>query len=96
MTKRTRGNHTAAFQAKVALAAVKGEKTLAGLTSCFDFHPNQITNGKAQFLHGGAGREQSARPKLGRVMLGEKSLVRAQSPPVARFSMADMVAATRG
>jgi transposase len=36
MTKRTRRNHSPAFKAKVALAAVKGEKTLAELAQQFD------------------------------------------------------------
>ena len=40
MTKRTRRNHSPAFKAKVALAAVKGEKTLAELAQQFDVHPN--------------------------------------------------------
>ena len=43
MTKRPRRNHTPAFKAKVALAAIKGEKTLAELAQQFDVHPNQIT-----------------------------------------------------
>ena len=55
MTKRTRRNHTPAFKAKVALAAVKGEKTLAELAQQFDIHPNQITNWKARLLEGAVG-----------------------------------------
>ncbi len=50
MTKRTRRNHTPAFKAKVALAAIKGEKTLAELAQQFDVHPNQITQWKGQLL----------------------------------------------
>ena len=53
MTRRPRRNHTAAFEAKVALAAVKGDRTLAQLAEQFDVHPNQITSWKAQ-LEGGA------------------------------------------
>ena len=50
MSMRPRRNHTAAFKAKVALAAVKGEKTLAELAEQFDIHPNQITQWKSQLL----------------------------------------------
>ena len=53
MTRRPRRNHAPAFKARVALAAVKGEKTLAELAQQFDVHPNQITTWKAQ-LEGGA------------------------------------------
>lgn len=53
MSRRARRNHTAAFKAKVALAAVKGDRTLAQLAEQFDVHPNQITSWKAQ-LEGGA------------------------------------------
>jgi transposase len=55
MTKRPRRNHTAAFKAKVALAAVKGDRTLADLAQQFDVHPNQITTWKGQLLEGAAG-----------------------------------------
>jgi hypothetical protein len=40
MSKRPRRNHTASFKVKVALAAVKGEKTLAQLAQQLDVHPN--------------------------------------------------------
>ena len=50
MKRRARRNHTAAFKAKVALAAFKGDKTLAELAQMFDVHPNQITAWKAQLL----------------------------------------------
>ena len=42
MSKRPRRNHSPAFKAKVALAAVKGEKTLAELERQYDVHPNLI------------------------------------------------------
>jgi transposase len=50
MTKRTRRTHNPAFKAKVALAAIKGEKTLAELAQQFDVHANQITAWKAQLV----------------------------------------------
>jgi transposase len=55
MTKRTRRNHAPALKAKVALAAIKGEKTLAELAQQFDVHPNLITQWKSQLLEGAAG-----------------------------------------
>ena len=54
MQRRPRRNHTPAFKAKVALAAIKGEMTLAQLAEHFDVHPNQITTWKAPLQDGAA------------------------------------------
>jgi transposase len=54
MTRRPRRNHTAAFKAKVALAALKGDKTLAELAQQFDVHPNQITDWKTRLQESAA------------------------------------------
>ena len=48
--RRKRRNHSSSFKAKVAVAALKGEKTLAELAEQFDVHPNQIADWKRQLL----------------------------------------------
>ena len=50
MRRRSRRNHSPAFRAKVALAALKGDQTLSELATQFDVHPTQITQWKAQLL----------------------------------------------
>lgn len=50
MTRRKRRNHSPEFKAKVAIAAIRGDKTLAELAQQFDVHPNQITDWKVQLL----------------------------------------------
>ena len=50
MTRRPRRNHGAAFKAKVALEAIKGEQTLSELAERFQVHPNQIAQWKKKLL----------------------------------------------
>jgi transposase len=52
MARRPRRNHSPAFKAKVAVAAIKGERTLSELAQQFDVHPNQITQWRSQLLDG--------------------------------------------
>jgi transposase len=55
LVSRKRRNHSAAFKAKVALAAVREDQTLAQLSQRFDVHPNQITAWKRLLLTGATG-----------------------------------------
>jgi transposase len=48
MTRRTRRNHSPIFKAKVALAALQGDKPLSQLAEQYDLHANQIVDWKKQ------------------------------------------------
>ena len=81
MSRRPRRNHSAEFKAKVALAAVRGDRTLSELASQFDVHPNQITQWKTQLLdraaQDGAGTGQAEKPvdmKVLHAKIGELAL----------------------
>jgi len=50
MTKRTRRNHSGGFKAKVALAALRGDKTLTEIAQHYEVHPNQVTDWKRQLM----------------------------------------------
>lgn len=55
MTRRPRRNHSPAFKSKVALAALKGDRTMSELAAQFELHPNQIKQWKDQLLEGVSG-----------------------------------------
>jgi|TARA_Y100000310_G_scaffold220988_1_gene222542 transposase-like protein len=81
MAKRPRRNHSSAFKAKVALAAIKGDRTLAELSEYFDVHPNQITQWKSQLLEraeeafeGAGSKEPSIDVKTLHAKIGELTL----------------------
>jgi transposase-like protein len=70
MTKSTRRNHSGSFKAKVAVAALRGDKTLTELAEQYQVHPTQVTEWKRQLLERaadlfeGAGNKTENEPDL--------------------------------
>ena len=60
---RKRRSFGAAFKAKVALAACRGEKTTAQLAAEYEVHAGQITAWKKQLLEGAVGLFEDGRDK---------------------------------
>ena len=50
MARRQRRNHAGEFKARVALAAIRGDKTLSEVAEHFEVHPHQVTEWKKQLL----------------------------------------------
>jgi len=50
MARRQRRNHAGEFKARVALAAIRGDKTLSEIAEHFEVHPHQVTEWKKQLL----------------------------------------------
>ncbi len=86
MSRRPQRNHLPAFKAKVALAAIKAERTIAQFADQFDVHLNQITACKAQLEGSAAGLARSTEYYLPRpVLAADLELMRRSTGCILSF-----------
>ena len=72
-----RRNHDAAFKARVALEAVKGERTVSELAAEYGVHPTMIHQWKRSLLEGAAGLCCTNRLRAGRPLSPDRPILRA-------------------
>ena len=87
--KPTRQKHSAAFKAKVALAAIKGDRTVGELASEFSVHPSQLHAWKTALLDGAAGVFEAGPDREDKASEAE---MRSSARLSGRFSRREMVA----
>lgn len=71
MARRSRRNHSPAFKAKVAIAALKGDQTVAEIAKRFDVHPNLVTQWKTQLAENAMVAFDGGRPETEKVDVKE-------------------------
>jgi transposase-like protein len=74
MTRRPRRNHSATFKAKVAIEAVKDERTIAEIAQKPDVRPNQVTEWRAQLLERATVVHRFAGSRMVRDLLGREGI----------------------
>src|SRR5262245_24970220 len=79
-----RRNHSPAFKAKVAPAAIQGERTIAQIADQLDVHPNQVTSWKAQLEGGAADSKKWSSVRAWGLKLGKRVGMKKARVAVAR------------
>ena len=104
--RKPRRNHSAAFKARVALEAIRGEKTIAEIAAHHEVHANQVTTWKNQAPEhladsfGGTARNGDSRERIRELheKIGELTVERDfhMALPLSSHSRATLVRARSG